>query len=158
VRGQSYDVAKAVMAAGTDDVVDLVARAEAVSAVRGSEDFLAVSAAFKRMKNILAQAAPNEVETMLEAPKGGFGHPAEEELWGMGGEVRGKVRLLVPQRKYAEALQQFGKLRPSIDAFFEQVMIFDPDPVARKARLSLLSSIERSFSTIADFSEIVTAG
>ena len=55
-RDQAYDVVKAVMAAGADDLNDLVARAEAVTAVRGGEDFLAVSAAFKRMKNILAQA------------------------------------------------------------------------------------------------------
>ena len=56
-RGQAYDVVKAVLAAGAKDVRDAVARAEAVTAVRGSDDFAAVSAAFKRMKNILAQAA-----------------------------------------------------------------------------------------------------
>ena len=55
-KGQAYDVVKAVLAAGSDDVRDAVARAEAVTAVRGSADFEAVSAAFKRMKNILAQA------------------------------------------------------------------------------------------------------
>ncbi len=55
-KGQAYDVVTAVLAAGSDDVRDAVARAEAVTAVRGSEDFAAVSAAFKRMKNILAQA------------------------------------------------------------------------------------------------------
>src|SRR5216683_4221660 len=54
-RGQAYDVVKAVLAVGQNDVRDAVARAEAVTAVRGSEDFAAVSAAFKRMKNILAQ-------------------------------------------------------------------------------------------------------
>ena len=51
-KGQAYDVVKAVLAAGANDVRDAVARAEAVTAVRGSEDFAAVSAAFKRMKNI----------------------------------------------------------------------------------------------------------
>jgi glycyl-tRNA synthetase beta chain len=56
-KGQAYDVVKAVLAAGANDVRDAVVRAEAVTAVRGSEDFAAVSAAFKRMKNILAQAA-----------------------------------------------------------------------------------------------------
>ena len=56
-RGQAYDVVKAVLAVGADDVRDAVARAEAVTAVRGSADFEAVSAAFKRMRNILAQAA-----------------------------------------------------------------------------------------------------
>ena len=56
VRGFAYDVVKAVLAAGSDDVVDAIARAEAVSEVRGSEDFASISVAFKRIKNILRQA------------------------------------------------------------------------------------------------------
>ena len=56
-RGHAYDVVKAVMAADANDLRDLVARAEAVTAVRGGEDFVAVSAAFKRMKNILQQVS-----------------------------------------------------------------------------------------------------
>ena len=70
VRGQAYDVAKAVMVSGQDDLRDLVARAEAVSAVRNGENaatFLAVAAAFKRMRNILEQAAER-----LEACKPGI--------------------------------------------------------------------------------------
>ena len=55
--GFAYDVVNAVLAAGSDDVVDAVARAEAVAEVRRSEDFAAISTAFKRMKNILRQAA-----------------------------------------------------------------------------------------------------
>jgi glycyl-tRNA synthetase beta chain len=157
-KGQAYDVVKAVLAAGANDVRDAVARAEAVTAVRGSEDFAAVSAAFKRMKNILAQAGTDKIQNMLEPPKGGFGHPAEEHLWGMGGLVSGEAQLLISKRKYVEALQTFGKLRPAIDAFFEQVMVLDHDPIVRRARLSLLARVQSSFSGIADFSEIVTAG
>ena len=56
VRGQAYDVVKAVMAPGFEDLSDTIARAEALTAVRGGADFVAVSAAFKRMKNILEQA------------------------------------------------------------------------------------------------------
>ena len=63
VRGQAYDVVKAVLAVGGDDVRDAGARAEAVSGVRSSEDFAAVSAAFKRMKNILAQAPEKGLST-----------------------------------------------------------------------------------------------
>ena len=55
-KAQAYDVVKSVLALGANDVRDAIARAEAVTAVRGSDDFAAVSAAFKRMKNILAQA------------------------------------------------------------------------------------------------------
>jgi glycyl-tRNA synthetase beta chain len=45
-----------------------------------------------------------------------------------------------------------------VDAFFDQVMVMDPDAEVRKSRLALLASIVKSFSGIADFSEIVTAG
>src|SRR5882757_4737004 len=55
-RGYAYDVASAVLASDTDDAVDAVARAEAVSKVRGSADFESISVAFKRTKNILRQA------------------------------------------------------------------------------------------------------
>ena len=56
VREFAYDVVNAVLAAGADDVRDAIARAEALTAARGSEDFTAISAAFKRIKNILRQA------------------------------------------------------------------------------------------------------
>ena len=59
-RGFAYDVVNAVLAAGSDDVVDAIARAEAVTKVRGSEDFDSISAAFKRIKNILRQARESE--------------------------------------------------------------------------------------------------
>ena len=41
VRGFAYDVVNAVLAAGADDVRDAIARAEALTAARGSEDFAA---------------------------------------------------------------------------------------------------------------------
>src|SRR5262249_25592651 len=57
VRGFAYDVVNAVLATGSDDVVDAIERAQAVSQVRSSPDFEAISTSFKRMKNILRQAA-----------------------------------------------------------------------------------------------------
>src|SRR5207248_7931929 len=48
--GFAYDVVNAVLAAGSEDVSDVLARAKAVTAVRGSDDFASISIAFKRMK------------------------------------------------------------------------------------------------------------
>src|SRR5262249_15064251 len=56
VLGLAYDVVNATLAAGADDVLDAVARAQAVAKVRPSADFESISIAFKRMKNILRQA------------------------------------------------------------------------------------------------------
>src|ERR1700739_416657 len=56
VCGYSYDVVKAVLGADADDVVDAMARAEAVKQVMHMPEFQAIGAACKRMRNILRQA------------------------------------------------------------------------------------------------------
>jgi len=155
--GQAYDVVKAVLAAGSDDVRDAVARAEAVTAARSSADFEAVSAAFKRMKNILAQAKEKGEETRFEGVLTEV-HLAQSELTSAAGRVGEKVEALSARREYGTALETVASLRPQVDAFFDQVMVMDPDENVRRSRLSLLASIVKSFSGIADFSEIITAG
>src|SRR5579859_4299777 len=56
VRGYDYDVVRAALAADADDVVDVLARAEAVKQVIHMPELLAIGAACKRMRNILRQA------------------------------------------------------------------------------------------------------
>jgi len=156
VRGQAYDVVAAVLFAGADDVRDVAARAEAVTAVRDSEDFAAVSAAFKRMKNILAQASS------AGSTIGGSGasdvHPAQVALRTAATSVSADFANLAASKDYVAALEVIATLRPQVDTFFEQVMVMDPDLKVRAARLGLLSEIVRTFSAVGDFSEIVTAG
>jgi glycyl-tRNA synthetase beta chain len=157
-KGQAYDVVKAVLAAGANDVRDAVARAEAVTAVRGSEDFAAVSAAFKRMKNILAQAAEKGDLPRGDEAEASSAHPVEMILVEQAGEIGKEVKELTAGHDYVRALETIATLRPSVDAFFDQVMIMDPDTKIRHRRLLMLQRILRTFSGIADFSEIVTAG
>jgi glycyl-tRNA synthetase beta chain len=158
-KAQAYDVVKAVLAAGANDVRDAVARAEAVTAVRGSEDFRAVSAAFKRMKNILAQA---EEKGMLgervEIPKQTSTHPAQNKLISAAAKISEDFKRFSERHEYASALELIATLRSPVDEFFDQVMVMDPDPHLRNTRLGLLHSLVETFSKIADFSEIVTAG
>ena len=58
-------------------------------------------------------------------------------------------------RFYGQALEAIATLRPVVDAFFDKVMVLDPDPVIRGAHLALIDEVLRGFSGIADFSEIV---
>ena len=151
----AYDVTNAVLAAGSDDVRDALARAEALTAARGSEDFLAVSAAFKRMKNILRQA--EEKGYAVGSPQG-VELPAEaQQLATAAAELAAQVAALREARAYGDALGKIATLRPAVDAFFDKVMVLDPDETVRGAHLSLIDEVLRNFSTIADFSEIVTA-
>ncbi|MGF7179598.1 glycine--tRNA ligase subunit beta [Tunturiibacter psychrotolerans] len=158
VCGQAYDIVKAVLAAGASDVRDAVARAEAVTAVRGSEDFAAVSAAFKRMKNILAQAREKELAAAPGVDAGLLTEPTEKALAEKSAELAEKVSALRGKKSYTAALEQIATLRPQVDAFFEAVMVMAPDVAVRANRLALLEKVLGDFSGIADFSEIVVSG
>ncbi len=155
VRGFAYDVVKAVLAVGADDVRDTIARAEALATARGSEDFVAVSAAFKRIKNILRQA--EEKGYQPAQPKLGESGLEAIDLWHRARELAPEVAKLREQRAYGEALAKIATLRPTVDKFFDKVMVLDPNPEIRGAHLGLIDEVLRSFSTIADFSEIVVS-
>jgi glycyl-tRNA synthetase beta chain len=157
-RGQAYDVVKAVLAAGSDDVRDAVARAEAVTAVRGGEDFAAVSSAFKRMKNILSQAKEKGFASGSSVDVALLTEPTEKALWERSSELAEKVKELRAEKNYKAALEQIATLRPQVDAFFDAVMVMAPDAEVRANRLALLEKVLGDFSGIADFSEIVVAG
>jgi glycyl-tRNA synthetase beta chain len=155
VRGFAYDVVNAVLAADADDVRDAIARAEALTAARESADFAAISAAFKRMKNILRQA--EEKGFAIGSPKDVKLAPEAQQLSDAAAALAPQVVKLREQRAYGKALAAIATLRPVVDAFFDKVMVLDPDPAIRGAHLGLIDEVLRGFSGIADFSEIVTA-
>jgi glycyl-tRNA synthetase beta chain len=157
-RGQAYDVVKAVLAAGSDDVRDAVARAEAVTAVRTSDDFAAVSSAFKRMRNILSQAKEKGVVAASGVDAALLTEPTEKALAERSAELADSVYALRAEKNYKTALEQIAMLRPQVDAFFEAVMVMAPDVAVRANRLALLEKVLGDFSGIADFSEIVVEG
>ena len=162
-KGQAYDVVSAVLAAGANDVRDAIARAEAVTAMRGSEDFRAVCAAFKRMKNIVTQADPelHKAEPDIASIAGSIpanADPAERDLAVGAGKIAHRVDALRAQRDYKHALEHIATLRTRVNDFFDKVMVMDPDETVRTARVLMLKAILRSFSQIADFSEIVITG
>jgi len=163
VRGFAYDVVNAVLAAGSDDVVDAIARAEAVSEVRGSEDFTSVSIAFKRMKNIVVPV----VHDWMKRSKGIMGPVVDFSTCEPGPErdlsmlirpTRDKIAALAGEHKYGEALMAVAALRRPIDTFFDKVMVMVDDEEIRNRRIMLLFELLESVSSIADFSEIVTEG
>jgi glycyl-tRNA synthetase beta chain len=157
VRGFSYDVVNAVTSYGAEDVRDTIARGEALMAARGSEDFLAVSAAFKRMKNILRQAGEKGVQIGVPTFQQSILKEAEEILLRNAAEsLAPKVRDLRDSRNYSAALEAIATLRPVVDAFFDRVMVMVPDENLRAVRLALIQSVLEGFTGIADFSEIVT--
>jgi glycyl-tRNA synthetase beta chain len=157
-RGYAYDVVSAALAVNADDVVDAAVRAEAVSKMRGSADFESISSAFKRMKNILRQASENTSVIAMRVDPSSLREESEKELAALIPQTVATVEKLRAVRDYEGALLEIAKLRPAIDRFFDKVLVMVDDDNLRANRLALLQTVVKEFSTIADFSEIVTEG
>jgi glycyl-tRNA synthetase beta chain len=156
VLGLTYDVVNATLATDADDVVDAVARAHALSKVRPSSDFESISVAFKRMKNILRQAEETKKKVAEPFNLAGLHEEAERHLATAIRPVAEKVNKLRAAKNYEQALVEISRLRPDVDLFFDKVMVMVDDEALRANRLGLLQTLVREFSSIADFSEIVT--
>jgi glycyl-tRNA synthetase beta chain len=154
--GYKYDVVNAVLASGADDVGDAVARAEAVSKVRGSADFESISVAFKRIKNILRQANETGKRIADSVDISALREDSEKNLAKLVPETAKAANGFREAKNYSAALAEISRIRPAVDAFFDKVMVMVDDEQLRANRLALLRTLLREFSTIADFSEIVT--
>jgi glycyl-tRNA synthetase beta chain len=158
VCGYPYDVVKAVLAADAEDVVDLLARAEAVKQVLHLPEFQAIGAACKRMRNILRQADEKGIAPAAKAEALSGSADEEKDLIAYLTKEGAKVEEYRRKRDYLEALRLLSSAREPVDRFFDKVMVMVDDTHVRANRLALLQTLLKEFSTIADFSEIVTEG
>ena len=156
--GFKYDVVKAAMASGSDDVVDVVARAEAVKSVFHMPEFQAIAAACKRMRNILKQAAEKGINPAAKFGLLAESSPEEKGLAAFLEVNAPKIEANRQKKQYGDALHLLSTVREQVDAFFDKVMVMVDDERVRANRLALLQTLLKEFTTIADFSEIVTEG
>jgi glycyl-tRNA synthetase beta chain len=143
VRGYKYDEVNAVLKVGVSTVKDVEDRLKQLAAVRPTPNFEPLAASFKRINNILKQASFTDADVKVDA--GMLEEGPERELYE------------AYEREF-DSLERVAGLRPFVDRYFDKVMVNVTDQDVRKNRLSMLSHMLRKFSTIADFSEIVTSG
>jgi len=156
VRGFAYDEVNSVLGAGSEGVVETIERAAAVAQVRPTDNFEPLAAAFKRIKNILRQAeqahnfTPGKLEPDLFEPG------PESDLYEQYRAAAERVGQRKREGNYVAALQAIAALRSPVDNFFNTVLVMAPQETVRQNRLTLLQHLLNEFSTLADFSEIVT--
>ena len=153
--GARHDVLSAVFAAGADDdIVRLLARADAVAgflATPVGADLLSVS---RRAANIL------RIEDKRDGPHAGATEPdlllqsEEQALAAALDRAEPMVQDSVAHERYADAMRALAALRPPLDAFFDNVTVNDPDPALRRNRLRLLARVGAAMGCAADFSRI----
>jgi glycyl-tRNA synthetase beta chain len=127
------------------DPIDALRRVLALQRARREvpEDFAALAEAFKRAKNILAQAAPAALvePTLFEAEAERGLHAAAAALATQGGT-------------YEERLRGLASLRGPVGRFFDDVLVMAEDPRVRGNRLALLKQTLSLFYRIADISKL----
>ncbi|MDB6042842.1 MAG: glycyl-tRNA synthetase beta chain [Gammaproteobacteria bacterium] len=141
----------AVLASSPVSPLDFDARLKALRAFLELPEAVSLTAANKRIANILRKAGGTpstqiDVGTLREA--------AEVRLFDSLRALRDAVSVATAQREYANALGRLAQLRPAVDEFFDQVMVMDEDPKLRANRLALLAQLQALFAGVADLSRL----
>ena len=147
------DVFSAVLARRPTRPHDLSQRILAVDTFRKLPEAASLTAANKRIQNILKQAndpVPHEVNDALFA---------EDAEWNLAAKLTGlrpSIIALLRKGDYTSALTQLAGLRDSVDAFFDSVKVMADDEATRRNRLALLHDIRELFLQTADISRLQT--
>lgn len=162
--GARYDEIAAVVAmvdpAGTTPLLpgDLWKRLAALRAFRESDDFLALAAAAKRVRNILAQAAERGEEIAPGDNEGALFEAEEVRLAAAIGRAESELDAAARSGAYEHALARVAQLRPDVDLFFDKILVMDKDDGLRRARLGLVARVARATHGVVDMAELVVAG
>ncbi len=154
--GARHDLVAAVFGATPDDdLVRLLARAEALRQLLESPDGANLLAAYRRAANILrieerregSGFAPATDPALLAAPE-------EKALAAALDEAVPAAAARMGAEDFAGAMAALATLRAPLDAFFDRVTVNDPVPELRINRLGLLARLRAAMESVADLSRI----
>ncbi len=154
-QGRRHDLVDAVFALGDDDLVRIVARVEALSAFLNTEDGANLLAGYKRAVNILRAEAKKTGDTFQGRPDpAAFTAGEERALHAAAERAAPEVDAALEREDFAAAMTSLAALRAPVDAFFDRVLVNDPDPAVRLNRLRLLGQVRDLMNRVADFSQV----
>ncbi len=150
-QGYSAFEVDAVLALRPQCFGDVPARMEAVRAFAAMPQAEALAAANKRISNILKKAS--------NADSGHFSSeqltlPAEKNLYDAMAQSVKQADTFYAQKNYTDSLKALAALREPVDAFFNDVMVNDPNEDIRRNRLGLLNQLHVSLNRVADLSRL----
>ena len=149
-RGYAPDEVEAVIAQQPDRLDNLLERLAAVRAFATLPEAVALAAANKRITNILkkSEGSANKVEPAL------LQDPAEQSLHAAITELQPRIDTAFASGDFGSTLTSLAQLRPSVDAFFNDVMVMADDLALRNNRIALLSQLHAMMNRVADISKL----
>ncbi len=139
-------VIKAVIAADDLSLCVIDAKIKALHEIVSSENFSESFSTFKRVANITKDV---DMHADLVVNSALFENEAEGDLY--------QAYTAVSSQSYENIeshLDALFSLKPQLDVFFDKVMVNADDETVRTNRKNLVSSVYKSFKTIADIKEI----
>ena len=125
------------------------ARARDLQAFLVTDDGTNLLAGYKRAANILKQAGEVDGAAVTSPPTG-----ADAALLAALDTAEPAASTAVADERFTDAMAALASLRAPIDAFFDGVMVNDPDEPVRAYRLGLLARFTGAVHGVADFSKI----
>jgi glycyl-tRNA synthetase beta chain len=155
-KGVRHDLISAVFAlGGQDDIVDLLARVDALGTFLQTDDGANLLIAYRRAANILKIEEKKDGKAYDGAPDAGLLAQAEEKaLTAKFDVVEKEAGAAIGAENYPAAMTALAALRKPVDTFFDKVTVNTDDPKLRVNRLLLLNRIRRTMDRVADFSRI----
>ena len=114
-----------------------------------TEDGTNLLAGYKRAANILKQAGEVNDAAAATPPT-----DADATLLTALDAAEPAASAAVESERFTDAMAALASLRAPIDAFFDGVMVNDPDEAVRAYRLGLLARFTGAVHGVADFSKI----
>ena len=148
--GVAVDVFDAVLVQQPSQPFDFDQRIKAVAAFRQLPEAESLSAANKRIANILKdiKSGKAEIKESLLQEK------AENNLYKTVQDLTKKVTPLFEKRDYQTALSLLAKLKEPVDQFFDDVMVMVDDDKLKNNRIALLQDMRSLFLQVADLSRL----
>jgi glycyl-tRNA synthetase beta chain len=145
------DVFDAVSALKPSRPLDFDKRIKAVSAFRSLPEAESLSAANKRVGNILKKA---ELHDASVVNAGLFELQQEETLYNELETLKSKTTPMFDAGDYEAALRDLSALRKPVDDFFDNVMVMTDNMEVRNNRIALLNKMSSLFMRAADLSRL----
>jgi glycyl-tRNA synthetase beta chain len=153
--GFAPDILEAAFAIPDDDINRIVARVWALSTFLKTEDGKNLSAGYKRASNILkAEDKKGALPDVFTIDAKALELSAEMALNESLGHVQARLPDLLKAEDFDGAMTALSTLRAPVDAFFEAVLVNDPDPAKRLNRLALLAGLRDATLQVADLEKI----
>jgi len=149
--GVTTEMFDAVLDTRPASPLDFDQRLRALAAFLKLPDAAGLTAANKRIANILRKA---DGQPSPRVDPGLLTDPSERTLAAEVESLRQDVEPLVTARRYEDALARLATLRGPVDTFFDQVMVMTDDARVRANRLALLAALQRLFLHIANLSRL----